>query len=189
MSNLKHPIVMFIVPVLVVIAIGVGIVAATQISKVYGPAWAKFSVAFSGPVCSLPLPIPRGSAEYSEKSPIYFEASSNLAHKCAIDWPGYAPLAVTSSLDSVDVYSQVTATAMQGYVRLDRLLLFNGRASEHVEHANGFVVTTLGPECMSGSCRVAEYVSNGQVLWTVTAISPRSPSAVESFLASFQPIG
>src|ERR1017187_1675621 len=105
MSNLKHPIVMFIVPVLVVIAIGVGIVAATQISKVYGPAWAKFSVAFSGPVCSLPLPIPRGSAEYSEKSPIYFEASSNLAHKCAIDWPGYAPLAVISSMDSVDVYS------------------------------------------------------------------------------------
>jgi hypothetical protein len=185
MSNLKHP----IVTVLVVIAIGVGIVAATQISKVYGPAWAKFSVAFSGPVCSLPLPIPRGSAEYSEKSPIYFEASSNLPHKCAIDWPGYAPLAVISSMDSVDVYSHVTATVMRGYVRLERLLLFNGRAREHVDQANGFVVTTLGPECMSGSCRVTEYVSNGQVLWTVTAISPGSVSTVESFLASFQPIG
>jgi hypothetical protein len=78
---------------------------------------------------------------------------------------------------------------MRGYVRLERLLLFNGRAREHVDQANGFVVTTLGPECMSGSCRVTEYVSNGQVLWTVTAISPGSVSTVESFLASFQPIG
>ena len=188
--KLRHPITNFIVTVLMVTGIGVGVVAAVQAPKVYGPSWGRFSAAFNGPVCGLPGLIPRGSATYTEASPIYFETSSKLTHRCAVRWTGYAPLALPSSLDSVDVWGHVvTASAMRGYVLLDRLLLFSGRASEHVEHVNGFVVTTLGPKCMSGSCRDVEYVSNGRVLWTLTAISPESVSAVEDFLASFQPIG
>ena len=190
MHALKHPIMTFAITILAVIAVVVGVVAATTNQKVYGPSWGRFSVAFSGPVCGLPFPIPRGSARYTETSPIYFETSPQLTDKCAINWTGYAPLALPSSLDSVDVWGRVvTASAMRRYVRLERLLLFNGRASEHVEQANGFAVTTLGPECARGSCSGVEYVSNGRVLWTLTAISPRSLNAVEDFLASFQPIG
>jgi hypothetical protein len=188
--RIRHPIAAFVVIILSVIAIGVGIVASTTNENVYGPSWGRFTASFPGPVCGLPFPIPRGSARYTETSPIYFETSSNLTHKCAIHWTGYAPLALPSSFDSVDVWGRVvTASAMRGYVRLDRLLLFNGHASEHVEHANGFVVITLGPECMRGSCSGVEYVSNGRVLWTLTAISPGSVSTVEGFLASFAPIG
>ncbi|MGO9880696.1 MAG: hypothetical protein ACLPSM_15280 [Acidimicrobiales bacterium] len=189
MHKLRHPITMFTVAVLIVIAIGVGVVAATQNSKVYGPSWGRFTAAFPGPVCGLPFPIPLRSAMYTETSPIYFETSTNLTHKCAIDWTRYAPLVLPSSLDSVEVYSQVAATATQGYVRLAKIELFHKGVREDVQNANGFVVTTLGPECMSGSCRVAEYVSNGRVLWTLMAISPGSGSKIESFLNSFAPIG
>src|ERR1035441_8301829 len=135
MRTVKNPLTGFVLAVLMVIAIGGSVVAATTSQKVYGPSWGRFTASFPGPVCGLPFPIPRGSARYTETSPIYFETSSNLTHKCAIHWTGYAPLALPSSLDSVDVWGRVvTASAMRGYVRLDRLILFNGRASEHVEH-------------------------------------------------------
>jgi hypothetical protein len=175
---------MFIMAVLIVIAIGVGIVAGTQTSKVYGPSWGQFTAAFLGRLCG-PTPFP-----IRTRSSFLYENASSYVSKCPIGWTGYAPLAYPLVLDAVDVWGRVvTASAIRGYVRLDNRVLFNGRAREHVEHGNGFVVTTLGPECMSGSCMAVEYVSNGRVLWTLTAISPGSVSTVEGFLASFAPIG
>lgn len=64
MRTLRHPITVFIVTILIVIAVGVGIAAITQTSKVYGPSWGRFSVAFPGPECRYPLP--GGSGFYYE---------------------------------------------------------------------------------------------------------------------------
>lgn len=50
MRELKHPIALFLIAVLVVIGIGVGVVAATTHEKIYGPPWGRFTVAFPGRV-------------------------------------------------------------------------------------------------------------------------------------------
>ena len=50
MRTVQHPIAMFVIVVLVVIAIGAGVVAVTTNQKVYGPSWGRFTVAFPGRV-------------------------------------------------------------------------------------------------------------------------------------------
>jgi hypothetical protein len=181
-QQLRHPVAAFAAAVLVVIGIGVGVTAATSTSKLYGPSWGQFTVAFPGRVCGLPYPI--------RATGLYFETSSDLNDKCAIHWTGYAPLALPTELDSVEVYGRVvTASAMRSYVRSNDSLLFGDTATENHESANGFVITTLGPQCARGTCRAVEYVAKGRVLWTLTAIAKGSVSVVEGFLSSFQPIG
>ena len=66
---------------------------------------------------------------------------------------------------------------------------FRGGVSESVEDANGLSVTTIGPQCESGLCTGAAFVSNGRVLWELLTFSARPVNTVEGFLASFQPIG
>ena len=47
MRRLSRPIAMFVVLVLAVIAVGVGVVAATTSQSVNGPSWGHFSAGFS----------------------------------------------------------------------------------------------------------------------------------------------
>jgi hypothetical protein len=106
-------------------------------------------------------------------------------------WTAYAPPSLPSTLFSV--------TALNGplgsnyALSLDVSLVSDGWFREGVveveQHANGRDVTTLGPQCIRGSCRAVELVSNGRVDWMLKAISPRSRDAIEGFLDSFQPIG
>ncbi len=181
--TVQHPITMFITAVLVVIAISVGIVAVTQTAKVYGPSWGRFTAAFPGRVCSPRLPI-------RPRLTFHYENASSYTSKCPIGWTGYAPLASPLELDSVDVYGHVeTGSEMQGLMRLTTRLMFHAGVTEAVRSANGITVTNLGPQCSGDGCTAVEYVSNGRVLWTLTAISPGSVSTIESFLASFGPIG
>jgi len=181
--KLKHPIATFVVAVLVVIGIGVGVVAATTSQTVYGPSWGRFTVAFPGHACGPPFPI-------GTKSRVIYEFAPSLPSKCAVDWTGYAPLAYPVKLYSVDVWGHiVTPSAMRGYVRLDRNLLFSGHVAEQVRNVNGFVMTTLGPKCTNSGCTGVAYISNGRVMRTLTVISPQSVSTVQAFMDSFEPIG
>src|SRR5579863_9103098 len=61
MRTLRHPIVVFVTAVLVVISIGVGIVAGTQTSKVYGPQWGQFTVNFP----AVPMVDPPGYPDHT----------------------------------------------------------------------------------------------------------------------------
>jgi hypothetical protein len=59
--------------------------------------------------------------------------------------------------------------------------------TQNEQVVNELAVTTLGSQWTNGQCSAAKVVSNGQVVWTLTAKG--SMSAVENFIASFQPIG
>ena len=49
---------------------------------------------------------------------------------------------------------------------------FHKGVAEAEQHANGLDITILGPQCIRGSCRAVELVSNGRVDWELRAISP-----------------
>jgi hypothetical protein len=67
MHKVRHPVALFIVTVLAVIGIGIGVVAATQTSKVYGPPGARFTVTFPGRVYEqdMKLPMPDAGIAYN----------------------------------------------------------------------------------------------------------------------------
>jgi hypothetical protein len=161
---------MFITVVLMVIAIGVGVVAATTNQHVYGPSWGRFSASFPGHVYSY--------QSTTIKFP-YFSYSTG---------PGsivYPPLsnAARASLLGVSVVRGAQARQFA-----DNERLFSGVAVQH-QRANGFSVLTTGPLCTKGTCAVVEYILHGPVLWTLVAVSKGRVSTIESFLDSFQPIG
>lgn len=181
-GKIRHPITMFVVTVLAVIGLGVGLLAATTNQPVYGPSWGHFSAAFPGPICPSPSPV-------RARSTFFYESASSLMFKCASGWTGYAPLAYPLHLESVDVYGRtVSRLGMKGLVRLTLRVMFHAGATIDVRSANGFSVTTLGPQCSGGSCTEVEYVSKGQILWTLEAVSPGPASTLDGFLDSFHPI-
>ena len=83
--RIRHPIAAFVVIILAVIAIGVGVVAVTQTSKVYGSSWGRFSVAFSGKVHVQPSSYQAGHTT----SVIY-------ANQPWSGWVAYSPLGITA---------------------------------------------------------------------------------------------
>ena len=66
---------------------------------------------------------------------------------------------------------------------------FRAGVTESVQAENGFVATTVGPQCINGECKEALVVTNGRALWELLAFSRGPASTVEGFIASFQPIG
>ena len=182
MRTILYPITMFVAAVLAVIGIGVAVVAATTSPLVYGPSWGRFSAAFPGRVSERQLS-PDILAYGYEPSLGYSSGGTG--------WTGYAPISLPIEAYSVTAFHSPGGNTYPSPVQLFAFKTgwFHKRVSEDQQHANGLYVTTLGPQCARGSCRAVEIVSNGRVDWTVTAISPLSESAVESFLNSFQPIG
>jgi len=182
MRTVRRPITMFVAAVLAVICIGVGVVAATTSQPVYGPSWGRFSAAFPGCVSERQL------------SPAIvafgYQPSSSYSGGCT-GWTGYAPLSLPIEADSVTAFHGPVGNPYPSPIQVlaFKTVWFHKGVSEQQQSMDGLHVTSLGPQCASGSCRAVELVSNGRVAWTVTAISHRSKSAVESFLASFQPIG
>ena len=180
MRTVRHPVATFVVGVLVVIAVGVGVLAATTNQKIYGPSWGRFTAVFPGRV-----------SEHRIGPEVWASGYAPSSGHSSFAWTAYAPPPQPSTLFSV--------TALNGplgsnyALSLDVSLVSDGWFREGVveveQHANGLDVTTLGPQCIRGSCRAVESVSNGRVDWQLKAISPRSEDAVESFLASFQPVG
>ena len=181
MRTVRYPIAMFIVAILVVIAIGVGVVAATTSEKVYGPSWGRFTVAFSERVYVQPT-------AYQAR----LTTSVVYANQPWSGWVAYSALGIAAppGLRSVLVTEGITPTqSMSALRRLaegEQRLLAPGHTN--VAQANGFTVVTIGPQCANGPCQAEMVVSNGRVVWDLLA-SNGSASAVEGFLDSFQPIG
>ncbi len=189
MRPIKHPIVVFVVTVLAIIGIGVGVVAATTTQKVYGPSWGRFTAAFAGHVYQHQghtsmafLGSSTGSVPIENTLTLTFPDGS-YSNVPQGHWVGDLPHAA----ETVSVFKglpmgPVVASLKKG---------FPGAGVTKVEQdANGLSVVTLGPRCAIGLCMDVDVVSNGQVLWTVAAVSSAPASApVEAFLASFQPIG
>jgi hypothetical protein len=185
---------MFVLVVLAVIGLGVGVVAATMQPRVYGPSWGRFSAAFSGRV-HVVRSGPVASA--AEDDPLRYLTTYYYANQSFNGWVAYAPL--SGVIFPVDLRA-VTVTEVSREGRGSRSamrLIASGaggylgghgvRNSEQV--ANGLRVVTIGPRCGYGECYAAKIVSNGRVEWNVLASANGPASAVESFLASFQPIG
>ena len=178
--KLSHPITMFIMAVLVVIGVGVGVVAVTTSQRLYGPSWGRFTAVFPGRV-----------SEHRIGPEVWASGDAPSSGHSSFAWVAYAPPSLPSTLFSV--------TALDGPLGSNYALSlevffvsagwFHKGVAEAEQHANGIDITTLGPQCIRGSCRAVELVSNGRVDWELKAISPRAVSTVEGFLDSFQPIG
>jgi hypothetical protein len=181
MRTVRHPIAMFVTAVLAVIAIGVGVVAATTNQTIYGPSWGRFSAAFMGHVYV------QSSAYQARHTTSFIYANQPWS-----GWVAYSALGIAAppGLRSVIVTEGVTPTqSMSALRRLaegEQRLLAPGHTN--VTQANGFTVVTIGPQCANGPCQAEMVVSNGRVVWDLLA-SNGSASAVEGFLDSFQPIG
>ena len=173
MANLRkvrHPITGFVIAALVVIGVSVGVVAATTNQKVYGPPGGRFTVAFPGRV-----------SEHRIGPSLW--ASSTRRYQAIRASPGsaYAPASLPSILFSV---TAVASPLGRNYaLSLEESFVsagwFHKGVAEVEQHANGIDITTLGPQCIWGSCRAVELVSNGRVDWELRAISPRSEDAVD----------
>ena len=189
MRTVRHPIALLVVAVLAVVAIGVGVVAATTNQKVYGPSWGRFTASFAGHVYQHQghtsmafLGSSSGSIPFENTLTLTFPDAS-YSNVPQGRWIGDVPHAA----ETVSVFKglpmgPVVASLKKG---------FPGAGVTQVEKdANGLSVVTLGPRCAIGLCMDVDVVSNGQVLWTVAADSSAPASApVEAFLASFEPIG
>jgi hypothetical protein len=188
MRTLHHPIAVFVLTVLAVIGVGVAVVAATQTSRVYGPSWGRFTAVFAGHVYQrrghMSMAYAVGS---SASSPFRSTLTLTLADYSYSNlrggWVGYLPRAAeTVSVIRGMPLGPAVADAKKGFP--------GAGVTEVKQDANGLSVITLGPQCAIGPCMALKVVSNGQVLWTVVAVSTAPSTAlVESFLASFQPIG
>ncbi len=183
MANLRkvrHPITGFVIAVLVVIGVSVGVVAATTNQKVYGPPGGRFTVAFPGRV-----------SEHRIGPSLWGFFYPPLSGHSSFAWTAYAPRPLPSTLFSVTVLG--SPLGRNYALSLEESFVsagwFQKGVAEVEQHANGIDITTLGPQCIRGSCRAVELVSNGRVDWELKAISPRSEDPVEDFIASFQPIG
>ncbi len=193
MRNLRHPITGFVVAVLAIIGTGVAVVAATTNQKVYGPSWGRFTAAFPGRVDGFqrprPLTVSVGDAPLKVTNAAVFDYYVTPP----IPSTGYAPLSIPSEYFLVggeDVYSTVgAAPAIHAAVRFDKRAFFHAGVHQSLEDGNGVSVITIGPQCTKGECRAAQIVTNGQVFWVLLAFSKGPVSNVQSFLASFQPIG
>jgi hypothetical protein len=181
MRPVRHPMTMFILAVLVVIGIGVGVVAVTTSERVYGPSWGRFSAVFPGGVSEHRV----GPSVWA-----YGYAPSSGYLSFGAGWTAYARLSLPTTVFSVTALDSPVRSnyALSVDASLVRTGWFHKGVAEDERHANGLHITTLGPQCVRRSCIAVELVSNGGVLWTLTAISPRSEDAVKDFLDSFQPI-
>jgi len=201
MDPVRHPIAMFVVTVLAVIGVGVGVVAATAHPKVYGPPWGRFSAAFSGRVYEYHgygavsvTGAPQDLTPFSSSATLRFPVLNYST--ASRQWIGYAHLSngvyvTPSDLEAVSVQGAVPTAfiAVQSRLYAATTALFSAGVPEVTQDSNGFSVTTVGPQCAYGECRVVKLVSNGRVVWEVLALSRGSMSPVGDFLGSFQPIG
>lgn len=167
--------------VLVVIAVGAGVLAATSHPRVYGPSWGRFTVSFGGPV-------------YGSHATDGFFAYGN--HR--VGWVAYAPLTnsiAPTDVEAVTVENEVplvfSPSSLQQMALTNRAAFFARDATENIQNTNGLWVATIGPQCPNGQCRAILLVSNWRALWDVfVALSgPNAKSRVESFVASFGPVG
>jgi hypothetical protein len=180
LRTVRHPITTFIIGVLAVIGIGVGVVAATSNQKVYGPPWGRFTATFPGRV-----------SEHRIGPEVWATGYAPSSGHSSFAWVAYAPPSLPSTLFSVTALdsplgSNYALSLEESFVSAG---WFHKGVAEAERHANGIDITTLGPQCIRGSCRAVELVSNGRVGWELRAISPRSEDPVEDFIASFGPIG
>jgi len=187
MREVRHPLVMFIVGVLAVIALGVGVLAATSNQNVYGPSWGRFTAAFPGRVyethsgltavqLDMGITLPKTENEFSYAN---------------------QPLSDVKSLNDVRFVSVTTGISA---ILSNRARLLSGVAAnknanlgpgttEDIRDANGLTFITLGPQCEKGVCGAMEIVFNRQVLWELLVLSNKSVGTVQGFLDSFAPIG
>jgi hypothetical protein len=194
MHRVRHPITMFVLAVLAVIGIGVGVIAATTTQKVYGPTWGQFTAAFDGPVYVTQVNR-KASVSSGLPSDVNSFLYSNQPHS---GWVAYAPLSFDPSfLQSVSVGAASPLPGNESLRQTVRSVIeyFRAGVPESVRETSGFSITTIGPQCEGTLCMGAEVVLYGRVLWKVLAmsgagaISKDPASYVESFIASFQPIG
>jgi hypothetical protein len=66
---------------------------------------------------------------------------------------------------------------------------FGPGVTEDEQSANGLTLLTLGPQCVYGQCSAVKVVFGRQVIWMLRAVSNGPANIVQSFVASFQPIG
>lgn len=193
-QTLKHPITVFIIAVLAVVAIGVGVMAGTQTSKVYGPSWGRFTASFPGRMRVIYSP-PVPSASFGD--PLRYTTTFDYANQRFNGWVAYAPLTgviLPADLRAV-VVTEVTrhvygsGLAMRQIAHPTGGYLSGARAREDKTVVNGLTVVDFAPRCGYGQCQAEIVVSNGRVLWDVLAASNGPATTVGAFLASFAPIG
>jgi hypothetical protein len=178
MRTLRHPIAVFVVIVLMIIAIGVGVVAATTSQNVYGPSWGRFSASFPGRVYEEPfrLPVPQPAMHYY---------SLGGWHSARSRFPGFS---IAEAVSAEHVKVPVSAQDLRELF----LELKGGFAvppTEHTQQVNGFRFTRLGPQCQEHLCQEVLIVVHNRTSWVLSAWSLVGLGPVESFLDSFQPIG
>jgi hypothetical protein len=179
---------------LVVIAIGVGVVAAVQAPRVFGPSWGRFAVAFSGRVDLIHFG-PIASASYGES--LRYTTTFYYANQHFNGWVAYAPASgvmLPTDLRAV-VVAEVTRHARGSELATRQIahptggFLSGTRPEKDRTVVNGLTVLALGPHCGYGQCQAEIVVSDGRVVWDVLAASNGPASTVEDFIDSFQPIG
>ena len=178
MRTVRHPLVMFVVAVLVVIGVGVGVVAVTTNQKVYGPPWGRFTVAFPGPVYeeSFRPPVPQPAMEYF---------SSGGWHSARSRLPGFS-IAESVSAEHVRVHESAQ-DLREMFIELKGGI--PELPTEHTQQVNGFLLTRLGPYCQGHFCQEVLVVSHKRTSWILSAGSLVGLGPVEAFVDSFGPIG
>jgi hypothetical protein len=113
---------------------------------------------------------------------------SNQPH---FGWYAYSPHGKPGVYGAYDQYSVSVAEGMP--MRLvdsgDKKAFFGPGVTEAQQSANGYSVTTIGPQCADGECNAAEVVASGRVVWNVEAFWVGPANTVGDFVASFKPIG
>jgi hypothetical protein len=203
MRKLHHPIVAFVVAVLVAIGIGVGVVAAVQSPKVYGPSWGRFSAVFPGHVYQQRgyTTFTRfgggsgiyggGSGMSSSSQSFTFRLSYFTYSNQPSGWFAYDPRGRPGHYGAYDRYSVSVGEGTQARLTAtdDRNSFFGPGVTEDQQRANGLSITIIGPQCADGDCDAVEIVGNARIVWNVEAFWQGPASSVETLLASFQPIG
>jgi len=185
MRTVRHPITTFIIGVLAVIGIGVGIVAVTQNSNVYGPPWGRFTAAFTvapkGTITPERTQQLGGGGSLTTGGSAYYVSPPR-------NWT-FGELHI-----SVDVLPYEDKS-----LGLDRSEWRNltGSSGGTVSSTDlpGYSVLTLPPSCdVRGvgtrlGCAAEQIVIGRGVTWEIGVYGQPTPEGAEQFLASFQPIG
>jgi hypothetical protein len=148
---------MFVVIVLVVIAVGVGVLAATTSRTVYGPSWGRFTAAFPGPADGQSLGSPTVWS-------FFYEPSSNPSGGPQNHWTSYAPLSLPNDYFAVNVLDgHESLSQLQKEARSLGTALFRPHLAEGEQNGNGVFVIKVGPQCTNGECRAVD--SSRTVEW------------------------
>lgn len=180
-TQLRHPITVFIVMVLAVIGIGVGVIAATTNQTVYGPSWGRFTAASFGSTLA-PCSICRTVGPTTRRVQVAFYPSKGTLSD---------GLYVNVLVERDDHVEQTFAATVRAW-GLD----VHGSGSISTTDGNGFKIALFAPVCgrvqrlhPTGCPPLEDVTTNGRIIWFIGAWGLPTQNEAERVVASFEPIG